>query len=1281
MKKTSADTSNYLSDSNLLEVLIAFKKGDFKVRMPLDRIGIAGKIADTLNDIIHCAEKMENEFEHVSNLVGKEGKIRERISVVNFEGSWAKSMHSVNLLIEDMAQPIMEFGRVIGVVANGDLTKKITVEARGEVLELKNTINIMVDQLNAFASEIIRVTHDVGTEGKLGGQARDPGGNGIWKDLTDDVNLLASNLTIQVRNIVDVTTSVANGDLTKKITVDVKGEILELKNTINTMVDQLNGFASEVTRVAREVGTEGKLGGQAKVPGVAGIWKDLTNNVNLLASNLTSQVRAISEVATAVTKGDLSRSINIEVEGEVATLKDNLNAMIQNLKETTRINKEQDWLKSNLAKFAILLQGQRDLENVGKLVLSELAPLINAHYGVFYASEIKETESILTLIASYAFQERKLQANQFKPGEGLAGQCFLEKKRIVIKDVPSSYIKIASGLGEAFPLDIVLIPVIFEGEVKAVVELASFHRFTPIHLSFLDQLVESIGIVLNTISASMRTEELLDQSQALTEELRGRQNELENTNMQLEEQAESLFASEELLKSQREELQQKNQELEEKAKLLIFQNREVETKNAEVEYARNSLEEKAKQLALNSKYKSEFLANMSHELRTPLNSILILSKLLSNNEDNNLIHKQIEFAKTINSSGQDLLQLINDILDLSKIESGKMTVEIISQKFKEISSYMDRTFIEIAKHKHLQFFVELDENLPDTIETDVQRLQQIIRNLLSNAFKFTEKGKVTLKIFLAKNEWTPTHPVLSKANQVIGFSVIDTGIGIPTDKQGIIFEAFMQMDGTTNRRHGGTGLGLSISRVIARLLGGEILLQSTPEIGSVFTLYLPAIYLSLPDLSLPRENEIGGESMFAPKINLTRNIFKVTEPLSLSDDREKMKETDKAILIIEDDEVFARFLYDLSHECGYKTLIALSGEEGMQLIERFRIQGIFLDIVLPELEGWAILDFLKRSYRYRHIPVNILSVNNEWRRSLLMGALNHLTKPVDKEALVQAFVTMKIFNERKKRKLLIVDNSDDSRNSMLELMQGDDVETASVRTSDDAMDFLMKEKFDCVILDLGLSDKSGFDLLDAMKEKVIDKVPVIVYIGKEISHEDETRLKNLAKRIIVKPVNSPGRLLEETSIFLHRIQDDIPEEKRKILKRIQLPDPILQGKTILIIDDDVRNIFSMISILERHEMQVLNAQNGKDGIELLKKLEHIDIILMDIMMPEMDGYEAMREIRKIDRFRDLPIIAVTAKAMKGDKDKCLGAGASDYITKPVNIDQLLSILRIWFYKH
>src|SRR5438067_2717675 len=650
----------------------------------------------------------------------------------------------------------------------------------------------MVDQLNGFASEVTRVAREVGTEGKLGGKADVKGVAGTWKDLTDNVNSMANNLTSQVRNIAEVTTAVANGDLSKKITVDVQGEILDLKNTINTMVDQLNAFAGEVTRVAREVGTEGRLGGQARVPGASGTWKDLTDNVNQLAANLTTQVRAIAEVATAVTKGDLTRSIAVEAQGEVAALKDNINEMIRNLKDTTQKNTEQDWLKTNLAQFTSRLQGQKNLTTVANLILSELTPLVNAQHGVFYINESVEGRPLMKLLGSYAYRERKGVANQFRSGEGLIGQCALEKERILVTNVPQDYIQINSGLGEAPPYNIVVLPVLFENEVKAVIELASFNKYSDIHLTFLDQLKESIGIVLNTIAANMRTEDLLKQSQSLTAELQSQQYELKTTNERLERQAESLRKSEERLRMQQEQLRQSNEQLEEKANLLSQQNSQVEMKNREVEEARLALEEKAEQLALSSRYKSEFLANMSHELRTPLNSLLILSKLLADNREGTLTTKQVEFAQTIYASGSDLLALINDILDLAKIESGTMGVTLSPVGFADLTEYVDRTFRQMAQNKGLEFLVERVPGLPSAIQTDLMRLQQVLKNLLSNAIKFTEHGVVALRIEKVVSGWTREHLGLGQADCVIAFSVTDTGIGIPAGKQKIIFEAFQQ---------------------------------------------------------------------------------------------------------------------------------------------------------------------------------------------------------------------------------------------------------------------------------------------------------------------------------------------------------------------------------------------------------------------------------------------------------------------------------------------------------
>src|SRR6266404_3435806 len=711
----------------------------------------------------------------------------------------------------------------------GNLNEKFVLEAKGEVAALAETINNMTDTLRIFAAEVTRVAKEVGTEGKLGGQADVKGVSGTWKDLTDNVNFMAGNLTKQVRGIVKVVTAVANGDLNQKFVLEAKGEVAALAETINNMTDTLRTFADQVTTVAKEVGIEGKLGGQAKVPGAMGTWRQLTDNVNQLAGNLTTQIRTISDIATAVTKGDLTRSIDVEAMGEVATLKDNINQMIFNLRETTQKNQEQDWLKTNLARFSSMMQGQKDLDTVGRMIMSELTPLVGAHQGAFFMVDQDGATPVLKLVATYAYKERKSVANRFHVGEGLVGQCALEKKPILLTKVPGDYIQISSGLGEAPPLNIIVLPVLFEGEVKGVIELASFNPFSGIHQIFLDQLTESIGVVLNMIGASMRTEQLLLQSQGLTQEL--------------QTQSKELTIQQEELKRTNAALEKQALELEEKAKQLEEQNTNIEVKNREVELARASLEEKAEQLSLISKYKSEFLANMSHELRTPLNSLLILAKLLADNKDANLSEKQVEYAKTIYASGGDLLSLINEILDLSKVEAGKMQIEPRDIALVDLKDYFDRTFRPVAEQKGLRFEIEVADAVPTHIRTDPQRLQQVLKNLLANAFKFTEQGSIRLVMDAARDRSSLESDLLHKAGAVLTFSVIDTGIGIPKNKQKIIFEAFQQADGTTSRKYGGTGLGLSISREITRLLGGEIHVQSSPGEGSTFILYLPDTYL------------------------------------------------------------------------------------------------------------------------------------------------------------------------------------------------------------------------------------------------------------------------------------------------------------------------------------------------------------------------------------------------------------------------------------------------------
>ncbi|HET9726592.1 MAG TPA: response regulator, partial [Gemmatimonadales bacterium] len=1110
---------------------------------------------------------------------------------------------------------------------------------------------------------------------------------GTWKDLTDNVNSMAANLTTQVRGIAKVVTAVANGDLTQKFVLEAKGEVAALAETINSMTDTLRIFADEVTGVAREVGVEGKLGGQARVPGAAGVWRDLTANVNQLAANLTTQVRAIADVATAVTKGDLTRSIAVEAQGEVAELKDNINEMIRNLRDSTRKNMEQDWLKTNLAKFSRMLQGQRDLAAVSKLILSDLAPLVTAHHGVFYVVDSAGETPALKLLASYAYRERATVAPEFKLGEGLVGQVAQDRRMLTIGQVPHDYIQVSSGLGEAPPRSLVVLPVLFEGETKAVLELATFDEFDEIRLTFLEQLAESIGIVLNTIAANMRTEELLKQSQALTESLQAQQEALTETNKRLEQQTRSLQQSEELLKKQQDELQQTNAELEVKAQLLSDQKTEVELKNKEVEQAKVALEEKAEQLALISKYKSEFLANMSHELRTPLNSLLILSQILSENADGNLTIKQVGFAQTIHSSGSDLLDLINDILDLSKIESGTMAVDITPVSFAEVRKFVESTFRQMADLKGLHFEIDVDPGLPPALQTDTKRLQQVLKNLLSNAFKFTERGSVSLKARLATQGWNPEQEILNAANAVVAFSVSDTGIGIPKEKHGVIFEAFQQGDTGTSRKYGGTGLGLSISRQITRLLGGEIRLESAPGLGSTFTLYLPLIYPVAPAAAPSVE---AADPSDAEAAELTTKI--VTAPTSrvmlapvveraINDDRSTIEDGDRILLIAEDDPNFAQILLDLARDRGFKGLVAHRADRALALAREFQPTAVTLDLRLPDADGWTILDRLKHDPATRHIPVHIISVEENWQRGLRLGAIDFLTKPATKESLSDALTTLHEFIDRPVKRLLVVEDDLAAQQSIVELIGDGDVQTTSVGSGEEALEALQTGRYDCMVLDLGLPDMTGFQLITRVKSEIgLRKLPTIIYTGKQLTKREEAELGRLAESVVIKDARSPERLLDETALFLHRVTANLPEGKRRMLEALHRTDPTLTGRTVLIVDDDVRNIFALTTFLERSEMKVVYAESGREGISQLQETPEVDVVLMDVMMPEMDGYETIRAIRDMAKFKHLPIIAVTAKAMKGDREKCIEAGASDYIAKPVDMDQLLSLLRVWLYR-
>jgi HAMP domain-containing protein/signal transduction histidine kinase/CheY-like chemotaxis protein len=1279
--KDLTDSVNFMASNltsqvrNIAEVTTAVATGDLSRKITVDVKGEILELKDTMNTMVDQLRSFAAEVTRVAREVGSDGRLGGQADVKGVAGTWKDLTDSVNFMASNLTSQVRNIAEVTTAVANGDLSKKITVDVKGEILELKDTINTMVDQLRSFAAEVTRVAREVGTEGRLGGQADVKGVAGTWKDLTDSVNFMAGNLTAQVRGIAKVVTAVANGDLKQKLTVEAKGEIAALAETINSMIDTLAIFAEQVTTVAREVGVEGKLGGQAKVPGAAGTWKMLTENLNQLAATLTTQVRAIAEVATAVTKGDLTRSIAVEAAGEVAALKDNINEMIRNLRETTRINTEQDWLKTNLAKFSRMLQGQKDLNTVGRLILSELAPVVSAQQAVFYVFDASKDTPQLSLLASYADRGQGV-GQTLRLGEGLVGQCGLEKQKILITSAPPDYVRISSGLGDAPPRSIIVLPVVFEGQVKGVLELASFDVFNPTHQAFLDQLTESIGIVLNTIEANMRTEDLLKQSQSLAHELQSRQEELQNT----------------------------NQELQEKAGLLAHQNQEVERKNREVEQARQALEEKAKQLALTSKYKSEFLANMSHELRTPLNSLLILSDQLSKNPEGNLSGKQTEFAKTIHSSGNDLLMLINDILDLSKIESGTVVVDVGEVRLDELHSYVERTFRHVAESKGVGFLLRLAPDLPKSIFTDAKRLQQVLKNLLSNAFKFTHHGQVTLSVEVAHDGWGPDNEELNRAPTVLSFSVSDTGIGISPDKQQIIFEPFTQADGSTSRKYGGTGLGLAISRELSRLLGGGIRLTSIPGKGSTFTLYLPQIYTPPRTFRRPSTGPVESPPASNPAINLVTADEKVkvngavaTPPAlaplppelgptglvnEVGDDRDAIHAGDKVLLIVENDIGFARVLLDAAREKGFKGLVTSLGAAALAMTREYKPDALTLDIYLPDIDGWRVLERLKNDVRTRHVPVCVISTDDARERALNSGALAFVAKPIRTRDTVDKLLDhLKDYVGSTPRSLLIVEPDPAKREHLLERVDADGLEVVWSPDGESAAQTLRERRIDCAVLPAQLPDLSPSEFAEEMLREPPAWQPSLVVFGDaDVVHGEASGWKRLAEAFTVRRVHSPERLLDQTALILHRDVAKLAEPKRQLLENLHSSGRVLPGRKVLIVDDDMRNIFALSTILEEHDMVIVSADNGRDAIKILQSQSDIDIVLMDIMMPEMDGIDTMREIRRIPHLKALPIIAVTAKAMKGDREKCIEAGAWDYLSKPVDTEQLLAVLRAWLHR-
>ncbi|WUO16260.1 HAMP domain-containing protein [Streptomyces sp. NBC_00289] len=1127
---------------NVAQVATAVAKGDLSQKITVDARGEILELKNTLNTMVDQLSAFADEVTRVAREVGTAGNLGGQAQVRGVSGTWKDLTDNVNVMASNLTGQVRSIAQVATAVARGDLSQKITVEAKGEVAALADVINTMVDTLSAFADEVTRVAREVGTEGRLGGQAHVPNVAGTWKDLTDNVNSMANNLTGQVRNIALVTTAVAKGDLSKKIDVDARGEILELKTTINTMVDQLSAFADEVTRVAREVGTEGRLGGQAEVEGVSGTWKRLTENVNELAGNLTRQVRAIAEVASAVAEGDLTRSITVEASGEVAELKDNINSMVGSLRETTRANQEQDWLKTNLARISGLMQGHRDLPVVAELIMDELVPLVSAQYGAFYLAEDGDRGPELRLVGSYGYPDDDARPTRIPFGRTLVGQAARSRRTITVDELPADYVIISSGLGHVVPTALVLLPIVVEGQVLGVIELASVTAFTQTHQDFLEQLMETIGVNVNTIVANARTDELLDESQRLTAELQARSAELQ---------------------TQQEELQHSNAELEEKASLLVAQNRDIEAKNLQIEQARQELEARAQQLSLASKYKSEFLANMSHELRTPLNSLLILAQLLAQNPSRNLSPKQVEYAGIIHSAGSDLLQLINDILDLSKVEAGKMDVSPERVPLRQLIEYVEATFRPMTTQKSLEFTVATAPGAPADLLTDDSRLRQVLRNLLSNAVKFTEQGSVELRVEPAADEEVPSGVL--RGGTIVAFRVQDTGIGIPEQQLETIFGAFQQADGTTSRKYGGTGLGLSITREIAHLLGGAVTVDSTPGQGSTFTLFLPVARPDFEDVLR------GGRALDGGPAALPAGGETAPEPL-------------------------------------IGTVLSSPGRRPRRLL-----------------------------------------VVEERPRGLL--------------TLVAESVVTDVTHGRADRGT------------------GAAVDIITAVGANEAAGALAAEPCHCVVLELGMPDGEASRFLRAVQgDSALASVPVLVHSGHRADLALEESLKSGSEGGSLEFLSSLDELRERIALHLSAEEPgDVltlvrPEEPRQ---QSQQPPADWAGRTVLVVDDDARNLFALSGILELQGFRVLHADNGRKGIETLVNHPDIALVLMDVMMPEMDGYTATAEIRKMAPYADLPIIAVTAKAMPGDREKSLASGASDYVTKPVDTQDLIACVQRW----
>ena len=1238
----------------ILQAAKAFADGNFEQDLPIQRHDEIGELALTFQRTQVRVNSIMQELQRLFQEI-QDGRLDQRGDMTHVEGRWRELVAGINNLIDAFARPFQETADNLSHIAKGEVPERITDEFQGDFVEVGQNLNACADVVERFVTEIEMLREAI-VQGKLDIRNDLTGFRGVYANIMESINDIIATFVGHIDQL-PVPVFIIDTDYT------VQFVNKEVSTVFSSSRERLIGQKCYDFFKNADCRTERCACAQAMRSGTM-----VRSETEASVDGQEFQF-SYSGVPVKDTAGNIIGAL--EIAQDHSEMKQAMNEIEQ-----------QSWLRSGQAELSDIMRGEQDMVTLSKNIITYLSKHLGVQLGALYLASGDHEERTFRLSGSYAYLARKGNRNSFKLGEGLVGQAAVEQECILYSHVPDDYVSISSGLGETVPHYIFIAPFVYEGETTGVIELGTVREFSHVQMDFVNQALENIAVAFNSVQSRRKMKELLDATQQQAKELQQQQEELRQSNEELENHTQALLQSEQKLQQQQEELRQSNEELEHQARTLELQKSEMQEKNDALEEAQRLIEEKARDLELSSRYKSEFLANMSHELRTPLNSLLILSNLLKENKEGNLNEKQVEFAQMINKSGTELLGLINEVLDLSKVEAGKMELNLEEMSLHGLASYIKQHFTHVAEEKGLSLTINLSQELPETASTDRQRVEQIIKNFLSNAFKFTKEGGISVNIARPEEGVKFSHSALIPHN-TIGISVSDSGVGIPEDKQRLIFEAFQQADGSTSRKYGGTGLGLSISREFARLLGGEVQLRSKVGKGSTFTLYIPERYASETtgepeSTSAAAASDASSEKGFTSAEPLTYQHDSVEQ---IRDDRLDCIPGHKTILIIEDDPDFAKILFELAREHGFNGLIAGDGAAGLQLAYQYLPCAITLDLGLPGIDGQTVLEKLHTNPETQHIPVHIISAQD---RSLNLEEFHggdFLMKPVSTEDLNALFTGLEQKIPGRVKRVLIIEDDSVARKSQAELLKSDTVDIVTASSGQEALQLLQETSVDCLVVDLGLEDMSGLELLAQIKQhRDLAELPVVVYTGRDVTKDEQMQLDEYAESTIIKGAKSQERLLDEVTLFLKRIESNLPEEQRRKPRIYHDKDTILHGKTILVVDDDLRNVYALANVLDDKGLNVLVAENGESALQQLdENAAEIDLVLMDIMMPEMDGYEAMQRIRKQMRFNKLPIIALTAKAMKGDRQKCLEAGANDYLSKPLDLDKLFSLLRVWLY--